>query len=178
MMHQNILHFLRGTVLVDLPDLAATKPYLGAAILAGGIEFLGACLDPYPLVEEDTRRSSARFCLALNELFPSAYHAHSRVAPYSKAQKPTHDLYSSLRCGMAHILRPAGVALTTSIEAAEDGNSHLSIVTRDGQDLLVVVVDEFIGHYKGATKTLINRLETEPPLPDKLQGAFLHVWER
>jgi hypothetical protein len=66
-MNQDIFKFINGTVKQDLPNLAKKKPYLGSGIIAGGIEFMGACLDSHPINHEGA--SASRFCLAINELF-------------------------------------------------------------------------------------------------------------
>ena len=172
-MSQTILQFIDGTVATEIPNLASSSPYLGAAIIAGGIEFLGACLDAADI--SDDGLSAARFCLALNELFPADYRQYSRVAPYTKHQKPTHDLYSALRCGMAHVLRPQGVSLTTSVEASALGLTHLQLVTRGSVSQPLIVVDQFITDYRSAVTELKRRIEASP-LPTKLQGTFLPVW--
>jgi hypothetical protein len=173
-MSLDIHQFIENIVLKDLPELASTNRYLGAGVLAGGIEFMGACIDSHPIAVE--RQSAARFCLALNEFFPAKYHKFSRPAPYTKALAPVHDLYSSLRCGMAHVMRPQGVLLTgTTAEAKVDGHTHLKILNRGGQDRTLIVVEEFAKHYVAAVKKLAKRLKASP-LPPKLQGDFLTVW--
>ncbi|MEQ1868187.1 MAG: hypothetical protein ABL996_26515 [Micropepsaceae bacterium] len=147
----DIHRFLEEIVEKALPEMAMKNAYFGAGIIAGGIEFLGACLDAHPIADEG--RSAARFCLAVNELFPAEYHPFSRPAPYTKALAPTHDLYSSLRCGMAHVLRPQGVLLTGSItEAAEDGNAHLQILTRSGRNYPLIVVEQFAADFTASAK--------------------------
>ena len=145
----DIQRFLEQIVEKDLPKMAMENAYFGAGIIAGGIEFLGACLDSHPIIEE--RKSAARFCLALNELFPAKYHQFSRPAPYTKAQKPAHDLYTCLRCGMAHVLRPQGVFLTGGIkEATDDGNAHLQVLTRNGKSGPLIVVEQFTADFGAA----------------------------
>lgn len=175
-MSLDIHNFLNSIVKKDLPDLAMKNAYLGAGIIAGGIEFLGACLDSHPISVE--RESAARFCNAVNDLFPKAYHQFSRKAPFTKAMKPTHDLYECLRCGMAHVLRPQGVLLTGYIaEADEDGNKHLQIISRGGKDYPLIVVEQFVADFVAAVDELEKRLKGGA-LPTKLKGDFLTVWEK
>lgn len=174
-MSYDIHKFIEEIVQKELPKMALTNAYFGAGIIAGGIEFLGACLDSHPIAQEG--KSSARFCLAINELFPKTYHQFSRLAPYNRAKKPTHDLYSSLRCGMAHVLRPQGVFLTGSIkEAHDDGNEHLQILSRSGKDGPLIVVEQFASDFVAAAKQLQTTLKATP-LPAKLQGSILTVWQ-
>ena len=68
-MSQGIITFLEGTVREGLPALARRDPYLGPCIIAGGIEFLGACTDSYA-IKTDKSISAQRFCKALNKFFP------------------------------------------------------------------------------------------------------------
>ena len=173
-MSYDIHKFIRDILKVQLPDLAMQNAYFGAGILAGGVEFLGACLDAHPIAEEG--KSAARFCSAINELFPRDYHQFSRPAPYTKVLKPAHDLYSCLRCGMAHVLRPQGVLLTGSLaEAGADGNRHLQILNRGGRDVPLIVVEQFKLDFIEAATGLEKRLAAAP-LPAKLQGNILTVW--
>lgn len=168
-------NFLASIVKKDLPDLAMKNAYFGAGIIAGGIEFLGNCIDADPIDAEG--KSSSRFCHALNELFPNEYHQFSRPAPYTRAVAPVHDLYSCLRCGMAHVMKPQGVLLTGSIEeAAGDGNRHLQILTRSGRDYPLIVVEQFVADFVKAVESLESRLGSVP-LPEKLQGNILTVWD-
>jgi hypothetical protein len=170
----DIYRFIEEIVKRELPELAMKNAYFGAGVLAGGIEFFGACLDTDPIAEEG--KSAARFCLAINELFPQEYHQFSRPAPYTKALKPAHDLYSCLRCGMAHVLRPQGVLLTGSVaEATADGNKHVEILTRGGKDYPLIVVEQFMLDFVAAATELEKRLAVAA-LPQKLQGDFLTVW--
>jgi hypothetical protein len=170
----DIHKFLEQIVERDMPDMAMKNAYFGAGLLAGGIEFFGACLDSFPIEEEG--KSAARFCLAINTLFPAAYHAFSRPAPYSKAQKPTHDLYSSLRCGMAHVIRPQGVFLTGTIaEAAGGGFHHLQIIAPGGKAGPLIVVEQFAKDFVGAAQQLQKQLRASA-LPAKLQGNIITVW--
>ncbi|MES2438552.1 MAG: hypothetical protein V4584_05785 [Verrucomicrobiota bacterium] len=173
-MSLDIYQFLDSMVKKELPDLAMKNAYLGAGIIAGGIEFLGACLDSHPIAVQG--KSAARFCFAVNELFPAGYHQFSRLAPFTNATKPTHDLYSCLRCGMAHVLRPKGVLLTGSVsEASGDGNSHLEILSRGGNDYPLIVVEQLAADFVAAVDALEVRLKSAP-LPQKLEGDFLTVW--
>lgn len=166
--------FLQEIVEKELPKLAMTNAYLGAGIIAGGIEFFGACLDAHPIAIEG--KSAERFCMAVNQLFPNRYRQFSRPPPFTKAVKPVHDLYTSLRCGMAHVLRPQGVFLTGyTAEATEDGNTHLDVVIRDGRSGPVIVVEEFASDFVAAAKQLQHQLKSAS-LPPKLQGDFLKVW--
>ncbi len=171
----DITNFLEQLVKKELPELAMKNAYFGAGIIAGGIEFLGNCLDTDPIIAEG--KSAARFCHALNELFPAVYQQFSRRAPFTKAEKPTHDLYSCLRCGMAHVLRPQGVLLTgTTKEATEDGNTHLQILARGGTDFPLIVVEQFVADFVTAIDQLEKRLAASGT-PAKLQGDMLTVWE-
>ena len=60
--------------------------YISFALIALGIEYLGACLDSHDFDEEGL--SKARFTSAINELFPQRYHEHAEA------------LYKDVRCGL------------------------------------------------------------------------------
>jgi len=171
----DIHQFLGTLVKGDLPKLAMHNAYYGAGLIAGAIEFLGNCIDQGD-VDVDGR-SARRFCMAINELFPAQYHPFSRPDPYDRTVKPTYDLYSSLRCGMAHVLRPQGVFLTGSIEeATNDGNTHLQILTRDGVSRPLIVVEQLVNDFKDAVDALETRLASSG-VPAKLSGNILTVWD-
>jgi hypothetical protein len=170
----DIFRFLDEIVKKQLPDLAKKNTYFGAGLIAVGIEFLGACLDDCPLDAE--YKSASRFCLAVNELFPKPYHQFSRPHPYKDKDKPAHDLYSCLRCGMTHVLRPQGVVLTGSVnEASLDGNTHLQILSRGVKDSPLIVVEQFVADFVVAATELQSRLRGAA-LPEKLAGDILTVW--
>jgi len=174
-MSYDIYEFLNKLVREGIIDLTNHNAYFGAGAIAGGIEFLGACLDEHAFDVE--RQSAARFCLALNELFPSKYRPFSRQHPFAKENKPEHDLYTSLRCGMAHVCRPQGVFLTGSIkEANRDGNSHLEILELGKKQGPLIVVEQFAQDFDKAIEKLIDRLQRGDDLPPKLSGNILEVW--
>lgn len=173
-MSLDIHQFLDEMVIKEIPRLAMVNHYYGAGLIAGAIEFLGACLDSHPIAEE--RKSAERFCHAVNELFPPSYLPFSRQPPYTNAVKPTHDLYTCLRCGMAHVLRPQGVCLTATLEEARtDGNAHLDILNRSCKTMPLIIVEQFKNDFIAAAEELQRRLKAAP-LPQKLQGDFLTVW--
>ena len=176
-MSYDIYGFLNKLIGEEIIKLTNHNPYFGAGAIAGGIEFLGACLDKHAFNVE--RQSAARFCLALNKLFPSEYWPFSRQHPFSREKnKPEHDLYTSLRCGMAHVCRPQGVFLTGSIkEAKENGNSHLEILKRGKKQGPLIVVEQFAQDFEKAIKKLIDHLKDSGHLPRKLSGVILEVWD-
>jgi hypothetical protein len=173
-MSLDIHQFIDEIVINEIPRLAMVNPYYGAGLIAGAIEFLGACLDNHPIAVK--RKSAERFCYAVNELFPPSYRPFSRQPPYTEKVQPPHDLYSCLRCGMAHVLRPQGVCLTATLEEARiDGNSHLTILNRSGKTMPLIIVEQFKIDFIAAAEELNRRLKAVP-LPTKLQGDFLTVW--
>jgi hypothetical protein len=173
-MSYDIYKFLDELVRRDITNIAHQNAYFGAGAIAGGIEFLGACLDGYAIEEQG--KSAARFCNAVNTLFPGNYRQFSRPSPFTKNQKPPHDLYTSLRCGMAHVCRPQGVFLTASLDqAASDGHHHLKVLSRGNKSGPLIIVEQFIADFDLAVLGLISRLRIN--LPAKLNGNILEVWD-
>ena len=173
-MSYDIYKFLDELVRRDITKLARQNAYFGAGAIAGGIEFLGACLDSHSITTEG--QSAARFCNAINTLFPSNYHPFSRLSPFKQNQKPQHDLYTSLRCGMAHVCRPQGVFLTASLkDANKDGHHHLKILSRGSKTGPLIIVEQLINDFDSAVLALTTRLKHN--FPSKLNGHILEVWD-
>jgi hypothetical protein len=123
--------------------------YLGFGVMASGIEFLGACMDAHPINEDG--HSKARFNAAIRGLFDSRYVA------YIDNRDPRHDLYTNLRCGMAHVIRPqADIAFTHRRESQEEKTSHLQIVAGTGK--LVLVSEDLYEDFATAAGHLRDRM--------------------
>lgn len=138
--------------------------YLGFGTLGCAIEFLGACIDSDPFREE--RVSRRRFESAIKTLFPAGYH------PYA-TKGSAYDLYSQLRCGMAHIMRPQGkVGFTTLAESKKDSTSHLQVDSKTGK--LVLVSESLLSDFKAAATALKTHMKAGAYLK-KLSDDYLTV---
>jgi hypothetical protein len=138
--------------------------YLGFGTIGCAIEFIGACIDSDPFDEE--RVSRRRFESAIKTLFPTAYH------PYA-SKGSAYDLYSQLRCGMAHIMRPQGkVGFTTEAESKQDGTSHLQVDASTKK--LVLVSENLLSDFKSAVTTLKTHMAAGAYLK-KLSDDYLTI---
>lgn len=144
--------------------------YLAFGLIAQGIETLGAILDEKEIHDNDKGLSESRFRNAVQKLFNwqgSSY-------PKYVAEGSEYDLYKSLRCGMAHVLRPAGkVAFTTKKESQEDGTKHLVIAEKTGQ--LVLVIEDFYADFVKACKKCKSNIPKKSH--SKLKNDYLIITE-
>jgi hypothetical protein len=132
--------------------------YISFALVGLGIEFLGACLDPYEFGE--TRLSRSRFTNAIDTLFPQRYKNHSKA------------LYESLRCGLAHQLRPAGrFWLTHRKESRKEKTKHLGAF-KGGT---ILIAEDFYRDFSDACKKVIEMIDKGILVPSKSSGQFLKI---
>lgn len=144
--------------------------YLAFGLIAQGIETLGAILDEKEIHDNDKGLPEARFRNAIKDLF----NWQGSLYPKYVAEGSEYDLFKYLRCGMAHVLRPAGkVALTTKKEAEKDGTKHLEVVEETGQ--LILVIEELYADFVRACKKCKNCIpeKTHP----KLKRDYLTITE-
>ena len=142
--------------------------YLATGMIAVGIEFLGACLD-----EHDFRKdgeSEKRFKKGIAEFMGKV---NAKYIPYNNPRSEFY-LYEQLRCGMAHIIRPAGkVVFTGRGEAQRDGLVHLEVMAK--YHVLILVVEDFCDEFIEACERLRRRI---PKLTNpKVKEIFLPVRE-
>lgn len=131
--------------------------YISFALIALGIEFLGACLDSYDFAKKG--RSRARFMLAM-QLFPKKYHQYS------------HALYEELRSGFAHQFRPGlKFGLTHRKESEREHTHHLG---RFG-NWTVLVAEKFYADFEGACCKVIEMLDKGRLTHPKFSKQFLKI---
>src|ERR1051326_856679 len=129
--------FINTVFLIEYQDIVMRHAYISFALIAIGIEFLGACLDNDDFGK--TGLSNKRFKVGI-QLFPATYHPHAN------------DLYSDLRSGFAHQFRPGmKFELTHLSEAPSKGWQHLQ-VTSDNR--LCLVAEPFYEDFTEACKTV------------------------
>lgn len=109
-----------------------------------------------------------RFRNAIKTLF----NWQGSLYPKYTADNSEYDLFRYLRCGMAHVLRPAGkVAFTTRAESEIDGTNHLIVASKTGQ--LILVAEDFYSDFVRACNKCKNCLKkkTHP----KLKREYLTI---
>jgi hypothetical protein len=132
--------------------------YVSFALVGLGIEFLGACLDPYGFRE--TRLSRARFTNAIKTLFPQAYEEHSNA------------LYEDLRSGFAHQFRPgSGFWLTHREESQRENTQHLGAF----RERTVLIAEDLYRDFSDACRKVIEMIDNGSLTHPKLFEPFLKV---
>jgi hypothetical protein len=132
--------------------------YISFALMALGIEFLGACLDPYGFGE--TRLSRVRFTNAIQTLFPDQYHQYGQA------------LYEDLRSGFAHQFRPGlRFVLTHREDTVREGTKHLGPFGNS----TVLVAEVFYADFEKACREVITRIDNHKLTHAKLSARFLKI---
>ncbi len=143
--------------------------YLAFALIAQGIELLGALMDEQEFHEKDL--SEGRFQRGIADFFPMTYTKYNRK-PVNEQDRRIF-LYEELRCGMAHVLRPQGRIGFTG-RADKNGAQHLQIVNEGGVELLVLVLEEFFKDFKEACRKAKNQLKKKSH--PKLSRGYLMIY--
>lgn len=160
-----LVDFIRAVLLGELRRMVyeARLHYLAFGTIAVGIEFLGACDDDEPFNKSGL--STPRFGLGIDRMAK----VDARYADYNKKDSP-YNLYKHLRCGTAHIMRPAG-PIAYSERAHDDGGpvQHLEVV--NGK--LLLVSEDFYDHFAQCCETLISELPAARA--PKLRDPYLWV---
>jgi len=142
--------------------------YLAFGLIAQGIETLGAILDEKKIHDNDKGLSEKRFRSAIRTLF----NWQGSLYPKYAAENSEYDLFEYLRCGMSHVLRPAGkVAFTTKKESKIDGTKHLEVAKETGK--LILVIEEFYEDFHRACKKCKNCIREKTH--SKLKEDYLTI---
>lgn len=121
--------FIETELCDSIKQTMVNHPYFAFGAIANAIELLGNCMDPYDW--NQTRLSKERFNNAI-KTFPS-------LKQYLNA-----DLYSNLRCGMAHIIAP---------------KSSLRLADKEGEynpQTKTLHIETFYADFNAACQYLIN----------------------
>jgi len=163
----NLPSFINNVLLDEMRRmLSANTLYLLTGQVACGIEFLGACRDAFGF--HVPGKSKQRFRAGVD------LYMRRVDARYALFNSNGHqfDLYYHLRCGMAHVIRPAG-----NIAFIDRGNglaatlAHLTVSAKHNK--LILFPEVLFDDFAKACDLLINDL---PTLTDaKLYGDFLPV---
>lgn len=149
--------FLDTVVVRDIGTVIdAGGGYLSFALIAQSIEMIGALLDEKEIDHYEQGLPAKRFHKAITEVFKPI---DARYAEFNKADSDYY-LWENLRCGMAHIIRPKSkIVFTGKADANKLGASHLDkIKFDDGEEHLLLVVEDFYAHLKDACRRTKNKL--------------------
>lgn len=125
----------------EIEDIVNRHHYLSFGLITQGIELLGAIIEDPQKEFSERNLSEGRFKKALKRLFPSEYHIHKDL------------LYTELRCGMSHVLRPRN-----NIVLAQRQYGHENLSQMD--DKLLLVAEDFFDDFKDACNQVIGRLDS------------------
>lgn len=136
------------------------------------IEFMGACYDEQPFETSRLDKKSiveTRFNTALKKLFNKKYH------PFAKADSKFY-FYMGLRNSMIHQLRPSlRIAFTTRRESLVDETKHLAVININGNEMLILVLEDLYDDLKEAAEKLIRFFENGTVTNRKGENAFLSI---
>lgn len=147
--------FIKSTLIDNIDKIIKSQQaYLSFALIAIGIEFLGKCIND-DLKDWYKGSSGEQFNLAIEELMPK-YRAY--------------NLYSLLRCGMAHSMAPKDGLLLGEDSA---GDVHLAINERG---YLTLTIEQFFKDFKKACEIVVNNIDKAKYKTDsKIYRPFLQV---
>lgn len=145
--------FIQKELVDGIGKIINTSPFLACMAMAAGIEFLGKCLDPVGLWDEDGK-STDDFKTAINKLFPS----YSQTIDSGK-------LYHELRCGLLHLCVPKnGLALS-------DNGKNLREETIGNKTRIVINCKQLYEDFKNAC----NEVMKNSALDSKTSKEFYTV---
>ena len=150
--------YIKNVLVKDLGKMVFTPglQYLSFGVMGSMIEFLGAFFDDKGFHEQGLSRD--RFSKAIQSL-----DAFTKYRKFDNRNSP-HDLFSNMRCGMAHIGRPnVGVAFTERGNPKE-WDKHLQVCNvkdqNNPQRLILVCEDLYFDITNGANE-LLNRIKAK-----------------
>ena len=164
--------YIKNVLVKDLGKMVFTPglQYLSFGVMASMIEFLGAFFDNEDFYKQ--RLSRDRFSKAIQSL--------TAFTEYRKFDNPQnlHDLYSNMRCGMAHIGKPnVGVAFTERGNPKE-WDKHLQVCKVNDpnhpQRLILVCEDLYFDITNGANELLKLMKAKDPSIKRNSSNSFLN----
>lgn len=151
-------NFIETLFVHQVGEIVPTQPYIAFMIMGIGIEFLGKCLNPGEFDEE--RVSRIRFEEAISQI--------SALSKYRGliGKDSKFDLYSSLRCGLAHVAAPK-YPITLS---SKNEMPHLEL--HDNGNRINLKCEDFYIDFRQACEEVINM---SAQVEQKLSQPFLSI---
>jgi hypothetical protein len=150
--------FIEVTFITQVGEIVPTHPYIAFMTMGIGIEFLGKCMNIEDFNEE--RVSRQRFEEALNHI-----PAFSKYLPLI-GKGSAFDLYSTLRCGLAH----AGAPKFPITLSSKDEMANLEY--HDNGKRVNLRCEDFYTDFRTACTELFTMPE---PAITKLAAPFLAI---
>ena len=164
--------YIKNVLEKDLGKMVFTPglQYLSFGVMGSMIEFLGAFFDNKAFHQQGL--SQKRFSKAIQSLA-----AFTEYRKFDNSKSP-HDLYSNMRCGMAHIGKPnVGVAFTERGNPKE-WDKHLQVCKVNDpnhpQRLILVCEDLYFDITNGANELLKLMKAKDPSIKRNSSNSFLN----
>jgi len=152
--------FIEVVFINETGTLSKTHPYIAFMIMGIGIEFLGKCLNIASFDWHEEKVSRQRFEEAVNNLNALAKY-RTLIGKNSQV-----DLYSSLRCGLAHAAAPK-YEITLSSK-----NEMPNLMLHEDGKRVNLRCEDFYADFKAACEEVINKNYASE---DKMNQPFLSV---
>jgi hypothetical protein len=155
----NTKEFINQVFIAEYSQIVSKHAYISFALIGLGIEFLGACLDPYEFSE--TALSEARVKNAILSLLPTKYQAYQG------------EISKDLRNGFAHQFRPGmRLELSQRSEAHGRGWQHLE---KTPDQKLCLVAEDLYDDFADACRAVIGKIDNGDLNHPKLAKTYLRV---
>jgi len=158
--------------------------YLGFGSQTQAIELIGAIIEDEAVERLNTdnpnsefetqRKSRRRFYNALKLFSNPKYIQYCPELRTDPIYNIDFDLYTNLRCGYAHQMRPIGkISVTTEPESVQDGTNHLEIDPLSGR--LIIVSELLYRDLKEVCESVISKIDNGQINHTKPYGGFLGI---
>ncbi|NWL03596.1 hypothetical protein DM790_22480 [Flavobacterium collinsii] len=137
-------------------------PFIKFQLLSTSLEFLGACMDNKEFYAK--KSSEERFNKALIKLMPKKYHKYAK-------NDSAISLYSILRCGMIHKLRPLNDTILLSERKNIEGDINMTEINNQ----LIIILEDFYDDINQACENLKKLYETKKLPNKKLEENYIEV---
>lgn len=183
--NKSVKDFIQTVLINNIGSLVGTgNHYLGFGPQTQAIELLGAIIEDkaverlqpkHPESEFNTQKKSRRrFHNALKLFSNPKYLEFCPELRKDIAYQADYDLYSNLRCGYAHQMRPIGkISVTTEPESIIDGTTHLEIEPISGR--LIIVSEILYRDLKEVCEKVIAMIDKGQINHTKPYGDFLGI---
>ena len=140
--------FIKIYLIEEIGSLITNYPFLSFNLICSGIEFLGRCIDDNNDFDYNYRGKNETLRIPFDLC----------ITTYMKKYKPLindkkYDLYSCLRCGLAHQFMPKNKLSLAPVDSKDKDLDNLS----DGKKVLHL--KEFYESFKFACEQIINNID-------------------
>lgn len=132
--------FIQEVLIDEIGDITKRHAYLSFGVICSGIEFLGRCISEKSW---DDRNNKTPFLNAITTLFPTQYHQYKD------------ELYSSLRCGLHHLMTPGKILITEKKnDPGNQWNKSNHPISHNGN--IILVIEYFYDDFVSACEMVVS----------------------